>query len=188
MTQKTSLVQTRVSPEVRAKLEAVAGEAGLTVSGLLRLMIDNVVGDDTPEPFKFPSQSRREGKVTVRLPLGVRGKLEEEAKAQGVPVSTWVATMLKARYRRSMQPLPSERRKFMRVFRKISGVAVNANQIARAMNKAVLTSSEFDLNAAELRALSDVLKGVRRDVRNVASGVYDYQVLKAEDEYEYEYE
>jgi antitoxin component of RelBE/YafQ-DinJ toxin-antitoxin module len=56
MTQKTSLVQTRVSPEVRAKLEAVAGEAGLTVSGLLRLMIHYVVGDDTPESFKFHSQ------------------------------------------------------------------------------------------------------------------------------------
>jgi antitoxin component of RelBE/YafQ-DinJ toxin-antitoxin module len=159
MTQKTSLVQTRVSPEVRAKLEAVAGEAGLTVSGVLRLMIGNVVGDDTPEPFKFPSQSRREGKVTVRLPLGVRGKLEEEAKARGVPDSTWVATMLRVRYRRSVQPLPPDRRKFMRAFRKISGVAVNVNQMARAMNKAVLTGSEIEVTAAELRALSDVLRG-----------------------------
>nr|WP_319247203.1 MobC family plasmid mobilization relaxosome protein [uncultured Celeribacter sp.] len=181
MPQKTALVQTRVPPEIRAKLEAVAGEAGLTVSGLLRLLIDNVVSEEeAPAPKSLPSKSRREGKVTARLPRGVREKLEEEAKERGVTVSTWVGSMLQARYRRAARPLPPDRRQFMRVFRKISGVAVNANQMARAMNKAVLTSSEIDVTAAELRRLSDELRELRRDARNIASGAYKFQVLSVE--------
>lgn len=181
MPQKSALVQTRVPPEVRAKLEAVAGEAGLTVSGLLRLLIDNVVSEkEAPAPKSLPSKSRREGKVTSRLPRGVREKLEEEAKERGVTVSTWVGSMLQARYRRAPQPLPSDRALIQRAFRNLRGVAVNINQIAYALNRGVLTGAGAELTADELRGLSAQIAAARKELGSLAAGRYEAQVLTAE--------
>lgn len=57
MTPKSDIVKARVPPEVRAKLEAVAEEAGLTVSGLLRVLIDGVV-EGVEAPTAMPSRVR----------------------------------------------------------------------------------------------------------------------------------
>ncbi|MGY9046468.1 MAG: hypothetical protein ACKVKF_05220 [Rhodobacterales bacterium] len=79
----------------------MAEGAGLTTSGLLRLLLETVTEDaDTPSaPPRLASKARREGKVTVRLAEDVRAKLETEARGQGVAVSTWAATLLSARMR-----------------------------------------------------------------------------------------
>lgn len=179
-TQKKA-AKTYLSPERHAQLEAVAAAEGQTVSAFLGRLIDLVLeAEDVPEPFKFPSQSRRDGKVTVRLPLGVRGKLEKEAKARGVPDSTWVASMLNARYRRATQPLPPDRTMIQRGFRNLRGVAVNINQIAYALNRGVLTGAHAELTADELRDLSAQIHAARLELRSFARGHYEAQTLKAE--------
>lgn len=111
MPPRSEILQTRVPPDVRDRLEAAAEEAGVTVSALLWLVIETVVdGQDAPEgPRRFPSRSRREGKVTVRLAEDVRGALGKEARSRGIAVSTWAASMIRARYRGSPQPLPKDR-------------------------------------------------------------------------------
>ncbi|BAQ67806.1 hypothetical protein NHU_00637 [Rhodovulum sulfidophilum] len=118
--------------------------------------------------------------MTARLPRGVREKLEEEAKARGVTVSTWVGSMLQARYRRAPQPLPSDRALIQRAFRNLRGVAVNINQIAYALNRGVLTGAGAELTADELRGFSAEIAAARRDLGALASGKYAVQVLQTE--------
>ncbi|WP_434286250.1 MobC family plasmid mobilization relaxosome protein [Celeribacter sp. SCSIO 80788] len=178
MPQKTALVQTRVPPEIRAKLEAVAGEAGLTVSGLLRLLIDNVVSkEEAPTPKSLPSKSRREGKVTARLPRGVREDLEAEAKRQGVTASSWVAAILQTRYRKAPYMLDSERRGTRRALRQLRGLSVNVNQIAHALNRGLLTGAGAELTRDELMKFRDDVADLRKALSAYAGG--RYKVLTA---------
>jgi predicted HicB family RNase H-like nuclease len=183
--EKKKLVKAYIPPHQADRFAAFCAAEGLSASSVVRLLIDDFLGrQEADEPFKFPSQSRREGKVTVRLPLGVRGKLEEEAKARGVPDSTWVASMLNARYRRATQPLPPDRTMIQRGFRNLRGVAININQIAYALNRAVLTGAHAELTAHELREFSAQIHAARLELRAFARGHYEAQNLKAEDEYE----
>lgn len=183
MTQKTALVKTRVTPDIRARLEAVAEETGLTVSGLLRVLVENVVdGEAPPAAERLPSRSRREGKVTVRLDKDVRDALDEEARERRVSVSTWAASMIRARYRGGPQPLPNDRPAFQRAFRQLSGVAVNVNQIAHALNRGALTGAGAALTAEEVRALAAEVASLRKELRAVAAGRYQVQVLGDRDE------
>lgn len=177
-TPRSSLLQTRVPPDLRAQLEAVAADAGLTPSSLLRLLIENAVaGEDPPaEPAGRRSRARREGKVTVRLATDVQTDLEIEAKGQGLTVSTWAAALLSARMRSAPQLAKSQRRQTLRGFRQLHGMAVNVNQIAQALNRGVLTEAGAELTAQEVRRLNDEVARLRQELRLFASGQYKFQV------------
>ena len=184
MPQKTETVKTRVPPDLRASLEGVAEEAGLTTSGLLRLLIENVTEDaDTPSaPPRLASRARLDGKVTVRLAEDVRAKLETEARGQGVAVSTWAATLLSARLRQAPQAVGRERRGIQRAFRQLRGLAVNVNQIAYALNRGVLTGAGADLTHAEVAALRDEVAVLRKALSAYAGGRFRFQTSRAEQE------
>ena len=179
MTPKSDIVKARVPPEVRAKLEAVAEEAGLTVSGLLRVLIDGVV-EGVEAPTVMPSRSRREGKLTARLPLDVRQKIEDEARSQGVTASTWVSVLLSARMRNAPQIVPGERRGVRAAYRQLRGLAVNANQIAYALNRGVLTGAGADLTKAEVEGLRQDIAKLRMALSVYAEGRFQFQSAEGE--------
>ncbi len=174
---KSTLLQTRVPLDLRAKLEAVAEEAGLTPSRLLRLLIENAVaGEEAPaEPARRRSRARREGKVTVRLAEDVRSDLEAEAKGQGVTVSTWAAVLLAARMRGSPQPVKGERRAIQAAYRQLRGLATNVNQIAYALNRGVLTGAGAALTRDEVAGLRNDIADLRSVVSTYAAGRLTFQ-------------
>lgn len=176
MTEKSAVVHARVSPEIRSRLEGLAAEAGVNISGVLRILIESATKNGPGGgPASLPSKGRREGKVTVRLPAEVRDGLEREAKGQGVSLSTWAAAVISARTRRAPQPIPSERRTIQRAFRQLRGLAVNVNQIAYALNRGVLTGAGAALTREEVAALRHDVAALREVLRTYAEGRLSFQ-------------
>ena len=146
MSQKTTLVQTRLPPDARKKLESLAVSEGLSVSALLRLVIDQVTeGVEVASETSSAPQPRREAKVTVRLPKDVAGHLADDAANNGVTASTWAASILSAKFRNAPQPVKPQRKAIRRAFRQLQGMATNTNQIAALMNKGVFTGDSLSL-------------------------------------------
>lgn len=176
MTEKSVVVHARVPPEIRARLEGLAAEGDVHVSGVLRALIEDAVRDtSTQKAPPLLSRARREGKVTVRLASDVRDGLEREAKGQGVSLSTWAAAVIGARARHAPQPVPSERRTIQAAFRQLRGLAVNVNQIAYALNRGVLTGAGAELTREEVTALRQDVSALREVLRTYAAGRLSFQ-------------
>lgn len=178
MPPKSKLAGTVLTPERHAQLKAAAAAQDLTVSSFLGRLIDIVLEEEeAPAPKSLPSKSRREGKVTARLPRDVREDLEKEAKRNGVTASSWVAAILQTRYRKAPYMLNSERRGVNRAFRQLRGLSVNVNQIAYALNRGVLTGAGADLTREELMKFRDDVADLRKALSAYAGG--RYKVLTA---------
>lgn len=183
MSQKSALVQTRVPPVVRKKLEALASSEGLNVSELLRLMIDQVTEGVEAAPVEDAEPAkRRESKVTVRLPKDVSEIMAVDAKGQGVTPSTWAATILMAKFRRAPQPVKPQRIAIQRAFRQLRGVATNLNQMATLMNRGVFTGSGYAPSRVELAGLREEVGILRSDLARFAGGQFEVQKVEVGDD------
>ena len=181
MAEKSEVVRARVSTVAKARFEAVAAENGLSPSDFLRLMIDQVTEDIEPKEDSKP-RSRREAKVTVRLPKDVVVHLDNDALAQGVTSSTWAASILMAKFRDAPQPVKSQRQAIQKSFRQLRGMATNTNQMAALMNRGVFTGDSYAPSRTELAALRTGIADLRADLRQFAGGQYDLQVVGAVDD------
>ncbi|EAU44335.1 hypothetical protein R2601_07443 [Salipiger bermudensis HTCC2601] len=168
---------TYLPPDRHAQLAALAASEGQTVSVLLGRLIGLALdGDEAAAPPSRPtSRARREGKVTVRLAADVRQDLEEEARSQGVTASTWAAALLSARMRNAPQMVAGERRGVRAAYRQLRGLAVNANQIAYALNRGVLTGAGADLTKAEVEILRQDVAKLRMALSVYAEGRFRFQ-------------
>jgi hypothetical protein len=172
---KTDLIKFRISPSRKRSLESVSADHGLSVSAFLRALIDRVT-EDVEEPCEdFPSKSRREGKITVRLESDVREGLEVEARGQGMSTSGWAARVLSARVVSSPQPVKGERRAIQKAFRHLAGLSSNLNQIAKAMNRGVFTGSVYAPTRSELSVLISQVTRLRGELRSYARGRFVFQ-------------
>lgn len=169
--------KTYLPPERHAQLAALAASEGQTVSVFLGRLIGLALDGDeaAPPPSRPTSRARREGKVTVRLAADVRQDLEEEARSQGVTASTWAAALLSARMRNAPQMVAGERRGVRAAYRQLRGLAVNANQIAYALNRGVLTGAGADLTKAEVEVLRQDVAKLRMALSVYAEGRFQFQ-------------
>ena len=113
--------------------------------------------------------------MTVRLAADVRQDLEEEAQSQGVTASTWAAALLSARMRNAPQMVAGERRGVRAAYRQLRGLAVNANQIAYALNRGVLTGAGAELTKAEVEILRQDVAKLRMALSVYAEGRFRFQ-------------
>ncbi|MCJ7871474.1 MULTISPECIES: plasmid mobilization relaxosome protein MobC [Phaeobacter] len=175
--------KTYLPPERHAQLAALAASEGQTVSVLLGRLIGLALeGEGTTSPPDRPqSRARREGKVTVRLAADVRQDLEEEARSQGVTISTWTAALLSARMRQAPQMVSGERRGVRAAYRQLRGLAVNTNQIAHALNRGVLTGAGANLTKAEVEGLRRDIAQLRRALSAYAEGRFQFQSGQGEE-------
>ncbi|APG49123.1 hypothetical protein [Phaeobacter porticola] len=175
MSQKSEVVKSRVSPDSKARFEAVAAEHGVSPSKFLRQLVETVSGD-AEVPSSKPSQARREGKLTVRLATSVRDEIEKEAREQGVPPSTWAARILTARTLSAPQPVQGERRNIRSGFRQLRGAATTLNQIAAAMNRGGFTGRNYAPARNGLNELRDSVESLRELLRQYAAGRLKFQL------------
>ncbi len=176
--EKKKLLKAYLPPEQADRFAAICAAEGLSASSVVRLLIDDFVGrQEAPAPKSLPSKSRREGKVTARLPRDVREDLEAEAKRNGVAASSWVAAILQTRYRKAPYMLNSERRGARHALRQLRGLSVNVNQIAYALNRGVLTGAGAELTRDELMKFRDDVADLRKALNAYAGG--RYKVLTA---------
>ena len=147
----------RVSDELVARFDAAAGLAGGR-SALLRRLIAGTAGGPVASPARGPRTALR---LMVRLLAEDAAGVDAEARALGLRRSAWVAALVRRRVRgRPTFPRPDELA-LIAMQTELRRIGVNVNQIARAMNTAVL---EGRVLAAELAYIDDLRRELRAHI------------------------
>jgi hypothetical protein len=171
-------LKTRVSPETKARVQAVAQRQLLTESIWLRRTIEAALStsDVTPTAVLGRAKESHRGRcLYVRLRPEDRLLLTDRAAARGMPAATYVSVLTRA-HLRGLAPLPkAELLALNRTLSELGSVGRNLNQIARAANQGARVAPGRDDLQAILRlceGLRDHVKGLLRD--NVKSWEQGY--------------
>jgi Bacterial mobilisation protein (MobC) len=171
-------LKTRVSPETKARVQAVAQRQLLTESIWLRRTIDAALRTSDVVPPEVPDRAKaslRGRCLYVRLRPEDRLLLTDRAAARGMPAATYVSVLARA-HLRGLAPLPkAELLALRRTLSELGSVGRNLNQIARAANQGARVAPGRDDLQAMLRiceGLRDHVKGLLRD--NVKSWEQGY--------------
>jgi len=141
----------RVPDNQAERFDQAAYLAGGRSVVLRRLIVDWAAG---PRPATVPARRfATEARVMVRLSAPDAAALDQEVAILGMRRASWIASLV----RRRLRGRPSlERREELAVFAvqgELRRIGVNINQIARALNTAVLEGRVLDLELDEVRAL-----------------------------------
>jgi hypothetical protein len=171
-------LKTRVSPETKARVQAVAQRQLLTESIWLRRTVDAALStsDVTPPDVHDRAKESLRGRcLYVRLRPEDRLLLTDRAAARGMPAATYVSVLTRA-HLRGLAPLPkAELLALRRTLSELGSVGRNLNQLARAANQGARVAPGRDDLQAILRlceGLRDHMKGLLRD--NVKSWEQGY--------------
>jgi len=154
----------RLPPDLVRRFDAAAaGQGGR--SRLLRRLMEGAAQASLPmaEPARVKASS---GKLALRLAEADLALLEAEAGALGLTRTQWAVALIRRRLHGRPQLGRPEAIAFIAVQRELRRIGVNINQIARALNTAVMEGSVLDLEMAQLGAfqaeIRDHLGGLRQ--------------------------
>ncbi|MBX3484448.1 MobC family plasmid mobilization relaxosome protein [Phenylobacterium sp.] len=140
----------RVSPDLIRRFDAAAaGQGGR--SRLLRRLMDGAAQASLPAPEDAPPTARS-GKLTLRLGEADLRLLEREAAATGLSRTQWSVALIRRRLHDRPQFGRPDALALIEVRRELRRIGVNINQIARALNTAVMEGAVLDLELAQLGA------------------------------------
>lgn len=162
----------RVSPDLIRRFDAAAVSQGGR-SRLLRRLMEEAAPAPFPEPLSAPS-GRLGAKLGLRLTSTDLTALEREAASRGQSRTQWTVALIRARLHGRPQLSRSEAIAFVEVQRELRRIGVNINQIARALNTAVLEGAVLDLEVAQLAAFSDEIRAHLVGVRDAFEGNLAY--------------
>lgn len=162
----------RVPPDLLRRFDAAAAGQGGRARLLRRLMeaAAQAPFPDAPEASPGPMS----GKLGLRLTLGDLAALEREAASQGLSRTQWTVGLIRARLHRRPEFRRSEALTLIEVQRELRRIGVNVNQIARALNTAVMDGVVLDLEIAQLDAFAAEIRGHLGGVRDAVQGNLDY--------------
>ena len=163
----------RISDPMAARFDGWAADHGGR-SPALRHLIDTAcaAGDGIPdEPRRL---GVRPMKLTVRLGAEDSRGLDREAQAMGLTRNAWAAALIRHR----LTGRPTFRREdevaLIGVQAEVRRIGVNVNQIARALNTAVLEGKVLDLELAYLEDLRTELRVHMSTLRQAFTGNHSY--------------
>ncbi|MFC7380497.1 plasmid mobilization relaxosome protein MobC [Brevundimonas sp. GCM10030266] len=140
----------RLSPDLTRRFDAAAaGQGGR--SRLLRRLMEGAAQAPRPAPEEGPPMARS-GKLTLRLDEADLRLLEVEAAATGLSRTQWSVALIRRRLHDRPQFSRPEALALIEVRRELRRIGVNVNQIARALNTAVMDGAVLDLELAQLGA------------------------------------
>jgi len=140
----------RVSPDLIRRFDAAAaGQGGR--SRLLRRLMDGAARAALPVPEDAPPTARS-GKLTLRLGEADLCLLEREAAATGLSRTQWSVALIRRHLHDRPQFSRPDALALIEVRRELRRIGVNINQIARALNTAVMEGAVLDLELAQLGA------------------------------------
>jgi mobilization protein MobC len=159
-----SVLSVRVPNDLAARFDAAAAAAGGRSALLHRLVRDAAApGSTAPRPRPAARNAMR---LMVRLAPDEAAHVIREADAMAVPRAAWVAALV----RRHASATPRFSRPaelaLIATHGEIRRIGVNVNQIARALNTAVLEGRVLEL---EMLAVDDL----RRELRAHLEGLGD---------------
>ena len=162
----------RVSPDLIRRFDAAAGTRGGR-SRLLRRLMEEAARASFPEPAGAVTKPAG-AKLTLRLaPLDLSA-LEVEAAAIGLSRTQWTVALIRARLHHRPQLTRSEAVAFIEIQRELRRIGVNVNQIARALNTAILEGTVLDLETAQLKAFAEEIRGHLSGLRDAFEGNLAY--------------
>lgn len=148
-------ITVRLPPDLARRFDAAAASRGGR-SRLLRRLIERAA--EAPIPAETaPSPSRLSGKLTLRLSPDDLVMLEVEAARTGLSRTQWSVALIRSRIYRRPQLTPPEAQALIEVRRELRRIGINVNQIARALNTAVIEGRVLDAETAQLLAFQQEL-------------------------------
>lgn len=162
----------RLPIDLACRFDAAAASCGGR-SRLLRRLIEASVGSIGPSPIGM-STERLTGKMTLRLGAADLAAVEAAAAAAGLSRTQWVAALVRRRLFARPQFSPPEAVAFIEVQRDLRRIGVNVNQVARAMNTAVLEGRVLDLELAQVGAFAQEVRDHLSGLRRAFEGNLDY--------------
>ena len=150
---------------------AAVGRGGR--SRLLRRLIEGAAQAAFPEPLPRPT-ARRDAKLSLRLTLDDMALLEREAARRGLSRTQWTVALIRRRLHDRPQLSASEAVAFIGIQRELRRIGVNVNQIARALNTAVLEGRVLDLEIGQLADFAVEIRAHLAAVQDAFRGNLDY--------------
>lgn len=114
------------------------------------------------------------GKLTVRLGSDDLALLEAEAAGLGLSRTQWCVALIRRRLHEAPHFTRPEALALIEVQRELRRIGVNVNQIARALNTAVMEGKVLDLETAQLAAFADEIRGHVLGLREAFEGNLAY--------------
>lgn len=162
----------RLDDDLAARFDAVAAGRGGRSRLLRRVIEDAAAGADDGVAIRRGGPSS--AKLTLRLTEADRAALEREARRVGLSRTQWAVALLRRRLHDRPQLTPPSAQAFIGVQRELRRIGVNVNQIARALNAAVLPGRVLDLEIAQMEGLGDQIRDDLRGLRAVFEGDLGY--------------
>jgi hypothetical protein len=160
----------RVPDDLLARFDAAAGGQGGRAPTLRRLMDQAAAGPPAPGG-RLPT---RPWKLTVRLAADDGEGLVREASGMALTPNGWVAALIRHRLHGKPTFRPGETVALLAIQGEVRRIGVNVNQIARALNTAVMEGKVLDLEVAYLDALRTELRAHMFTLREAFEGNLAY--------------
>ena len=166
----------RLPADLAERLKAQSHSLGGTPAGLLRVLVERHLGEGGSQRGGdvVTATERRASKLTLRLRADELSAIEEMARERGLTRTAWVTGLVRARlFNRPVMPV-DEDQVYRRAVSELHRIGINLNQIARAMNTAVM---EGQLVRSEAQSIEEARKEIRQiaaDLRQALNGQLDY--------------
>lgn len=164
----------RVPDELLVRFDAAAGSQGGRAPTLRRLMDQAAAGSPSPSGRLPP----RPLKLTVRLADDDCDGLAREAATMGLSPNGWAAALIRHRLHGKPTFPRAEAVALLAIQGEVRRIGVNVNQIARALNTAVMEGKVLDLEIAYLDALRTELRAHMFTLREAFEGNLAYWAVE----------
>jgi len=154
------VLSARVTVEMAARFDAAAAPRGGR-SALLRRLVEDAAGRAVAAPVAAAAQRRDAARLMVRLAAPEAGHVAAQAAALALPRAAWVAALVRNHARGAPRFARADELALLAIHGEVRRIGVNVNQIARALNTAVMEGRVLD---TELGAIADLGRELRGHV------------------------
>jgi len=153
------VLSARVSDDLAASFDTAAAAAGGR-SALLHRLVRQAAVEVEGAPAA-PAARRDAARLMVRLAAPDAAHATREAAAMGLPRATWVAALVAVHARGVPRFARPDELTLIDIQGELRRIGVNVNQIARALNTAVMEGRVLD---TELGAIEDLRREARAHI------------------------
>jgi hypothetical protein len=134
----SQFIAARVSPEMKARIRALAEQRQTSESALLKRLLEMTLEGAPEAPLSSPAcapRGARDARLYVRLWPDDQLLLAERARARGMPAATYVSVLVRA-HLRHMGPLPKDELQALKgSIAHLGAIGRNLNRIAFAVRQ-----------------------------------------------------
>ena len=175
---QVAIFNVRLDDDLAARFDGWALERGGRSAALRRLISDAAKRGETMSAEASPRLALPL-KLTVRLSANDGRGLDIAAVEMGLTRNAWAAAVLRRRLRDRPTLRPDDEASFMAIQTELRRIGVNVNQIARALNTAVMEGRVLDLELSALNDLRRELRSYLEDLREAIEGNLSYWAAAA---------